>query len=184
KGLGWLGLRAEIVNINYNDISTIKLKCGIFTTELYFKFRSSDYTLKLPALEKGAAQRASQLVQRGIRGELPGQGQMVMVPEKQVNGDEPATATTAAASEHLEKRESNLMITPLPLSPPCAINTTSCRYCNYSLQQAANFCPECGKSVKIETNILKVCPNCDSVTSYNAVFCSTCHQKFPDNLVQ
>jgi predicted amidophosphoribosyltransferase len=51
------------------------------------------------------------------------------------------------------------------------------------MQQVAKFCPECGKSVKIETNILKVCPGCDAVTSDDAVFCSTCHQKFPDNFL-
>jgi len=183
KGPRWLGLRVEILDISYKDISTIKLNRGIFSTELYFKTYFSNYKIKLPALEKRAAQRLSQLIQRGIRGELPGQNHLILVPEKQVTEKE--IATTAAASSHrIEEEESKPAVSALPLPPPSTIDATSCRYCNYIMQQVSKFCPECGKGIKIETNILKVCPGCDAVTSEDAVFCSTCHQKFPDDFLQ
>ncbi|MEW6604541.1 MAG: PH domain-containing protein [Thermoproteota archaeon] len=183
KGPRWLGLRAEILDISYKDISTIKLKRGIFTTELYFKPHFTNYKIKLPALEKRAAQRVSQLIQRGIRGELPGQSHLI-APEIQVV-EKAATAAVATPQRvEEEEEESNPAAAPPPPPPlPPTISATSCRYCNCIMQQVSKFCPECGKGIQIETNILKVCPGCDTVTSDDAVFCGTCHQKFPDNFL-
>jgi RNA polymerase subunit RPABC4/transcription elongation factor Spt4 len=166
KDSRWLGLRANILDVSYKDISTVMLKRGVFSTELYFKPHSTTYKIKLPALEKRAAQRVSQLIQRGIRGELPSQSHMV-VPEVQ-------TAAPATAPQPIEEEN------PAPVHA----SATSCRYCNYSMQQGAKFCPECGKGVQVETNIFKVCPGCDAFTSDDAVYCSACHQKFPDNFLQ
>lgn len=186
KNPRWLGLRAEILDISYKDISTIKLKRGVFTTELFFKTYFSNYKIKLPALEKRAAQRVSQLIQRGIRRELPGQNQVILVPEMVVSEKETAATTTAAAASHrIEVEEGNrAVVPPIPLPSSPTINIASCRYCNHVLRQPCNVCPECGKDTKIETNILKVCPGCDAVTSDDAVFCSECHQKFPDSFLQ
>jgi hypothetical protein len=166
KGSRWLGLKANIVDVSYKDISTVMLKRGVFTTELYFKPYPTNYKIKLPALEKRAAQRVSQLIQRGIRGELLGQSHLT-VPEMQV-------VEKAPALQPVEESKP---------SPP-AISTTSCRYCNCTMQPISKFCPECGKGTRVVTNILKVCPGCDAVTSDDAVFCSACHQKFPDNFLQ
>jgi hypothetical protein len=159
----WLGLKANLLDVSYKDISTVMLKRGVFTTELYFRPHSTAYKIKLPALEKRAAQRVSQLIQRGMRGELPSQSRMI-VPEVQAAAPAPVVE---------EKKPA-----PLPAS------ASSCRYCNCSMQPASKFCHECGKGTQTETNIFKVCPGCDSVTSDDAVFCSACHQKFPDNFLQ
>lgn len=169
KNPHWLGLRADILDVSYKDISTVLLKRGLFTTELYFKPHFTKYKIKLPALEKRAAQRVSQLIQRGIRGELPGPSRLT-VPEMQ----SVQVAAQATVSQPVEEKK------PIPL----ADSTISCRYCNCNMQPASKFCPECGKGVQIETNIWKVCPGCDAVTSDDAVFCSSCHQKFPDNFLQ
>ena len=169
KGPRWLGLRADILDVSYKDISTVLLKRGLFTTELYFKPHFTNYKIKLPALEKRAAQRVSQLIQRGIRGELPGPSRLT-VPEMQ----SVQVAAQAAVSQPVEEKK--------PVPP--ADSTISCRYCSCSMQPASKFCPECGKGVQIETNIWKVCPGCDAVTSDDAVFCSACRQKFPDNFLQ
>jgi ribosomal protein L40E len=158
----WFGLKADILDVSYKDISTVMLKRGVFTTELYFKPHSTTYKIKLPALEKRAAQRVSQLIQRGIRGELPSQSHVVV------------QAAAAPAPQPVEERKPG----------PSPISADSCRYCNSSMQPASKFCPECGKGVHVETNIFKVCPGCDAVTSDDAVFCSACHQKFPDNFLQ
>ncbi|AFU59395.1 hypothetical protein Ngar_c24710 [Candidatus Nitrososphaera gargensis Ga9.2] len=170
----WFGLKVDIMDISYRDISTVMLKRGVFTTELYFKPHFTDYKVKLPALEKKAAQRISQLIQRGIRGELPGQNQLTIPDISAVQTVEQAAAAEVQPVEKEEKKPAQ-----------SADNTTaSCRYCNFTVQPASKFCPECGKSVQIETNIFKVCPSCDAVTSDDAIFCSTCHQKFPDNFLQ
>lgn len=160
----WLGLKADILDVSYRDISTVMLKRGIFTTELYFRPHPTNYKIKLPALEKRAAQRISQLIQRRMRGELPSQSHLV-VPEVQVSVPAPQPAE--------EKKP----------APP-AVVLASCRYCNYDMQPSSKFCSECGKGEQIETNNWKVCPGCDAITSDDAVFCSACHQKFPDNFLQ
>ena len=38
--------------------------------------------------------------------------------------------------------------------------------------------------LEVASNIWKVCPSCDAVMADDAVFCTTCRQKFPDNFVQ
>jgi RNA polymerase subunit RPABC4/transcription elongation factor Spt4 len=172
----WFGLKADMLDVSYKDISTVMLKRGVFTTELYFKPHFTNYKVKLPALEKRAAQRISQLIQRGIRGELPGQNQLT-VPD--IGGTTHVIEQAAEAQQPVEEEEKK----PEPSAGNTTI-TTSCRYCNFIVQSASKFCPECGKSVQIETNIWKVCPSCDAVTSDDAIFCSRCHQRFPDNFLQ
>lgn len=110
----WLGLKADILDVSYRDISTVMLKRGIFTTELYFRPHPTNYKIKLPALEKRAAQRISQLIQRRMRGELPSQSHLV-VPEVQVSVPAPQPAE--------EKKP----------APP-AVVLASCCYCNYDMQ--------------------------------------------------
>jgi len=166
----WFGLKADILDVSYNDISTLMLKRGVFTTELYFKPHFSNHKVKLPALEKRVAQRVSQLIQRGIRDQLPGQ---VHLPSGEVQAVQ--TTAQAAVSQPAEEKK----------PAPAADIKISCRYCNCgALLPASKFCPECGKSLQAETNIWKVCPNCDAVTSDDAVFCGMCRQKFPDNFLQ
>ena len=164
----WLGLKADIVDVSYRDISTVVLKRGVFTTELYFRPHFTNYKVKLPALEKRAAQRVSQLIQRGMRGELPGQGH---APPAQVQ----PLQVAAPAPVQIEEEKP---------PAPAATSPVPCRYCNCSMQPASKFCPECGKGMQVETNIWKVCPDCDAVTSDDAVYCTACRQKFPEDFLQ
>lgn len=64
------GLRAKIIDVSYDNISTVMLRRGMFSTEIYLKPRSSPYKIELPAVDKKVALHASLLIQRGMRGEL------------------------------------------------------------------------------------------------------------------
>lgn len=66
------GLRARIIDVSYDDISTVMLRRGVFSTEIYLKPRSSPQKIELPAVDKKVALHASLLIQRGMRGELQG----------------------------------------------------------------------------------------------------------------
>ena len=66
----WFGLKANIIDIGYEDISTVMLKRGVFTTEIYLKPRFSPQKIQLPAVDKKIALQVSMLIQKGTRGEL------------------------------------------------------------------------------------------------------------------
>ena len=66
----WFGLKANIIDVGYEDISTVVLKRGIFTTEIYLKPRFSPQKIQLPAVDKKVALQVSTLIQKGMRGEL------------------------------------------------------------------------------------------------------------------
>ena len=66
----WLGLKANIVDMNYRDISNVELKRGIFSTEIYLKSRFEGKDIVLPAVDKGVAQKMISIIQSGIRGDL------------------------------------------------------------------------------------------------------------------
>lgn len=66
----WFGLKANIIDIGYEDISTVMLKRGVFTTEIYLKPRFSPQKIQLPAVDKKVALQVSMLIQKGMRGEL------------------------------------------------------------------------------------------------------------------
>ncbi|MEM2141146.1 MAG: PH domain-containing protein [Nitrososphaera sp.] len=66
----WFGLKANIIDIGYEDISTVMLKRGVFTTEIYLKPRFSPQKIQLPAVDKRVALQVSMLIQKGMRGEL------------------------------------------------------------------------------------------------------------------
>jgi len=69
----WMGLKAETLDASYKDISNIRLNRGVFSTEIFLKARFWSEELKLPAVDKHIAQQVNTMIQRGIRGELPGQ---------------------------------------------------------------------------------------------------------------
>ena len=69
----WLGMKADIVDVNYQDISNTRLNRGVFSTEIYLKARYHSDEVKLPAVSKGIAAQIHTLIQKGIRGELPRQ---------------------------------------------------------------------------------------------------------------
>lgn len=64
------GLRAHIVDVNYVDISNVRLKRGILSTEIYLKSRFLSDEVRLPAVEKDVAQQVSGMIHKGMSGEL------------------------------------------------------------------------------------------------------------------
>jgi hypothetical protein len=68
-----LGLKAEIIDIAFKDISNVELKRGVFSTEIHLFSRFLSKTRTLPAVDKQTAQQVNVLIQKGIRGELPRQ---------------------------------------------------------------------------------------------------------------
>ncbi|MFY3739823.1 MAG: hypothetical protein HMLIMOIP_000242 [Candidatus Nitrosomirales archaeon] len=69
----WFGLKANIIDVSYKDVSNIRLKRGIFSTEIFLKSRFLSDQVKLPAVDKQIAQQVNAMIQQGIRGELPRQ---------------------------------------------------------------------------------------------------------------
>lgn len=68
-----LGLKANIVDVAYKDISNIRMKRGLFSTEIFLKPRFLSDEVCLPAIDKQTAQQVNTMIQKGIRGELPRQ---------------------------------------------------------------------------------------------------------------
>jgi len=67
------GLKADIIDANYRDISNVRLKRGLFSTEIYLKTRNRADEIVLPAVDKQIANEVINLIQNGLRNELPNQ---------------------------------------------------------------------------------------------------------------
>ena len=67
------GLKANIIDVSYKDISNVRLKRGVFSTDIFLKSRFLSDEVELPAVDKNVAQQVMSMIQRGIRGELEGQ---------------------------------------------------------------------------------------------------------------
>ena len=67
------GLKANLNDILYDDISNIRLKRGMLSTEIVLRTRFNSDDIKLPAVHKSDAQQVSSMIQKGMRGELPRQ---------------------------------------------------------------------------------------------------------------
>ena len=65
-----LGLKANIIDMNYRDISNVRLKRGIFSTEIYLTSRFEGREIVLQAVDKDVAQRVISTIQSGINGDL------------------------------------------------------------------------------------------------------------------
>ncbi len=65
-----LGLKANIIDMNYRDISNVRLKRGIFSTEIYLTSRFEGRDIVLQAVDKDVAQRVISTIQSGINGDL------------------------------------------------------------------------------------------------------------------
>lgn len=92
------GLKANLVDVNYVDISNVRMKRGLFSTEIYLKSRFLSDEVELPAVEKTVAQQVSSMIQKGIRGELPNQN---IAAEKNSSKIEPKSTETPI--QRLEK---------------------------------------------------------------------------------
>ena len=65
-----LGLKANIIDMNYRDISNVRLKRGIFSTEIYLTSRFEGREIVLQAVNKNVARRVISTIQSGINGDL------------------------------------------------------------------------------------------------------------------
>jgi hypothetical protein len=70
KNSGMFGLKANIIDVRYDEIATVMLKRGVFSTEILLKPRSSSSKIVLPAVDKQVALQVSTFIQKGMRGEF------------------------------------------------------------------------------------------------------------------
>ncbi len=97
KNARMLGLKADIRDILYDDISNIRLKRGMFSTAIYLRTRFNSDDIGLPAVHKNDAQQINAMIQKAMRGELPRQ---LLTADK----DEPRTEKKSETPiEKLEK---------------------------------------------------------------------------------
>jgi hypothetical protein len=69
----WVGLKSEIIVVNYQDIADIRLKRGIIHTDLFLKSRFHTDEIAVRGTNTHIAEQANAFIQQGIRGEHPGQ---------------------------------------------------------------------------------------------------------------
>jgi hypothetical protein len=65
----WGGLKADIVDVNYQDIADVSLKRGILHTDIVLKSRFHTEDIIVPGIDKRTAEHADALIRQGIRGE-------------------------------------------------------------------------------------------------------------------
>ena len=69
----WVGLKSEIIDVNYQDIADIRLKRGIIHTDIFLKSRFHTDEIAVKGTNTHVAEKANAFIQQGIRGEYPGQ---------------------------------------------------------------------------------------------------------------
>ena len=69
----WVGLKSEIIDVNYQDIADIRLKRGIIHTDIFLKSRFHTDEIAVKGTNTQIAEKANAFIQQGIRGEHPGQ---------------------------------------------------------------------------------------------------------------
>jgi hypothetical protein len=232
------GLRANITAIKYEDIATVMLKRGVFSTEILLKPRASLQHIDLPAVDKQVAVQVSSLIQKGMRGELASRKAAPLLPKQESGAElrpgpekpkmdaldrlerlalmkhqgiiteeefgilkeelmldirpQISGETVIANGQSQRPQEREQKIEPRPATAGVAVQkeaekpkeeSTACRYCGFAtISPAAKFCHDCGKDLKAETNVWKMCPACDALTTNDAAFCSSCREKFPETL--
>jgi hypothetical protein len=219
KNSGMFGLKANIIDVKYDEIATVMLKRGVFSTEILLKPRSSSSKIVLPAVDKQVALQVSTFIQKGMRGEFgkaaPRQqvqqaprpdpvvklerlaemrrGGMVTDAEFQILKEEMMLTLKPEISG--EQQDSKATFEPPVFKQPAAEpklapqsapvlkeESMVCKYCSTPVPRTAKFCLECGKELQLETNIWKMCPSCDALASNDAVYCTSCNQRFPETL--
>jgi hypothetical protein len=69
----WVGLKSEIIDVNYQDIADIRLKRGIIHTDIFLKSRFHTDEIAVRGTNTHIAEQANAFIQQGIRGEHSGQ---------------------------------------------------------------------------------------------------------------
>jgi len=67
------GLKKDYIDVYYRDINQIKLKKGVFSTEIHLQSRFQTEPIKLPAVDKKDAEYIGSMVKKGMAQELEGQ---------------------------------------------------------------------------------------------------------------
>lgn len=68
-----LGLKKDYIDIYYRDVNQIRLKKGIFSTEIRLLSRFQDKPIVLPAVDKKDAEKIGGFIRQGMEKLLPGQ---------------------------------------------------------------------------------------------------------------
>lgn len=68
-----LGLKTNYDDVDYRDVSNIRMKKGLFSTQIFLKSRILSDAIMIPAVDKGDAEQINQIIRKGIEGELPNQ---------------------------------------------------------------------------------------------------------------
>jgi hypothetical protein len=99
------GLKANIVDVNYKDISNVRLKHGMLSTEIYLDIKGNKAEeISLPAVDKQIAQNVVNLIQKGIQGELPHQSKTERNRQGQSDHNHNITEEKEELYSNLEKR--------------------------------------------------------------------------------
>lgn len=69
----FLGLKKDYIDVFYRDINQIRLKKGVFSTEIQVSSRFQDSPITLPAVDKKDAEQIGGYIRKGIEKQLPGQ---------------------------------------------------------------------------------------------------------------
>jgi len=167
-----LGLKKNYVDVDYRDISNIRMKKGLFSTEIYLKSRFLSDEIKLPAIDKKDANQLMQIIRKGIEGLLPGQiiSEIKTAPaiQRVVYPPPPPTKPTINCPTcgnpvtfipqyqryYCYNCKQYVEVPPPPPPPPPSqeetveVSTTQCPKCGKPIQLNAKFCPYCGAKLQ------------------------------------
>lgn len=96
------GLKADLHDILYNDISNIRLKRDMPSTAVILRTRFNSDDITLPAVHKSDVQQISSMIQKGMKVELPRQILSVDRDAPRVNNTH-VDNTQESSMEKLEK---------------------------------------------------------------------------------
>jgi hypothetical protein len=63
------GLKKNYTDVDFSDISNIRMNSGVFSTEIYLKTRNLSDEIVLPAIDKQDAEQVNIIIRKIIRGE-------------------------------------------------------------------------------------------------------------------
>lgn len=165
-----LGLKADLNDFSYQDIANIRMRRGVFSTEIFLKSRFLSDEVVLPAVDKDTARRVNEYIRKGMMNQLPGQviserATMPIVESPAATKDpladlerlrslkEKGTITT----EEFEKMKATLLGTgsspqqQTPVVPAVSSADSSagfCPQCGVRQKQVVRFCSQCGAEIR------------------------------------
>jgi hypothetical protein len=112
-----LGLKTDYDDVDYRDVSNIRMKKGLFTTQIFLKSRILSDAIMIPAVDKNDAEQINQIIRKGIEGELPNQmseqrtptDTKVEDPMEQLKELKKLKDSNAITKEEFEKKKQELL---------------------------------------------------------------------------